>query len=75
MLCSNPGANSIELHLQKALFAAGAIDPRNMERLQKIAWMRCARTDKGVHAVGQIVSAKVNSSISLSFPVSDASSF
>ena len=57
---SNPGANTIELHLQQALFKAGAIDPRNMERLQKISWMRCARTDKGVHAVGQIVSAKVS---------------
>ena len=56
---SNPGANSIELNLQRALYKAGAIDPRNMERLQKIGWMRCARTDKGVHAIGQIVSAKV----------------
>lgn len=55
----NPGANTIEKHLQKALYRAGSIDPRNMERIQKIAWMRCARTDKGVHAIGQIVSVKL----------------
>jgi hypothetical protein len=40
-------------------FVQGAISDSNFGKLQKIAWTRCARTDKGVHAAGNVISAKV----------------
>jgi tRNA pseudouridine38-40 synthase len=50
---------TIELALEKALFAAGGILKSNFGQLTRIGWQRCARTDKGVHALGQVVSVKL----------------
>ncbi|PRW60709.1 tRNA pseudouridine synthase mitochondrial-like [Chlorella sorokiniana] len=57
----NPGAKSIEDELFRALHAAGAISDANADEhgYMKLHWMRAARTDKGVSAVGQVVSLKM----------------
>ncbi|KAG6435300.1 hypothetical protein SASPL_100170 [Salvia splendens] len=54
----NPGAKTIEGDFEEALFFAGAIpeDERGLHR--RFDWARSARTDKGVSAVGQVVSGK-----------------
>ncbi|KAG6432003.1 hypothetical protein SASPL_103575 [Salvia splendens] len=54
----NPGAKTIEGDFEDALFFAGAIpeDERGLHR--QFDWARSARTDKGVSAVGQVVSGK-----------------
>lgn len=52
----NPGALTIEGELEQALLKAGAM-PENFDgNPRKVDWMRAARTDKGVSAVGQVVS-------------------
>jgi tRNA pseudouridine38-40 synthase len=52
----NPGAVTIEGELEKALVKADAM-PLNFDgNPRKVDWMRAARTDKGVSAVGQVVS-------------------
>lgn len=50
----NPGARTIEGELEKALFRAGAIAEQDLGDMRKIDWMRAARTDKGVSALGQV---------------------
>ncbi|KAJ1341004.1 tRNA pseudouridine(38-40) synthase [Batrachochytrium salamandrivorans] len=55
----NPDVPSIELDLHKALAASGAVSADNAMDPGKCGFMRCARTDKGVHAAGQIVSLKM----------------
>lgn len=55
----NPGAITIEGELEQALFRADAIAQCNFSDLRKVDWMRAARTDKGVSAIGQIVSARL----------------
>ncbi|KAL4427693.1 hypothetical protein ABPG75_001782 [Micractinium tetrahymenae] len=57
----NPGARTIEDELFRALHQAGAISDANADEngFIKIHWMRAARTDKGVSAVGQVVSFKM----------------
>lgn len=45
--------------MEGAIFEAGGISAANHEWLQKVGWQRCARTDKGVHALGQILSLKL----------------
>ncbi|DBB17512.1 TPA: hypothetical protein ACH3X3_002579 [Trebouxia sp. C0006] len=55
----NPGYPSIEGELEKAICKAGGISEANAESFTKINWMRAARTDKGVSAVGQLVSLKM----------------
>eukprot|EP00249_Psilotum_nudum_P021332 c28072_g1_i3 orf=532-3054(-) len=52
----NPGAVTIEGDLEEALFKAGAISESHYGDYRKSDWMRAARTDKGVSAVGQVVS-------------------
>ncbi|KAJ7534206.1 hypothetical protein O6H91_13G083800 [Diphasiastrum complanatum] len=54
----NPGAVTIEGDLEEALFKAGAIAESNFGDPWKVEWMRAARTDKGVSAVGQVVSGR-----------------
>ena len=54
----NPGARTIEGELEKALFRAGAIAEGDLGDMWKIDWMRAARTDKGVSAMGQVRSAE-----------------
>lgn len=45
--------------LQEALDAAGCILPSNLGNLQKIGWSRSSRTDKGVHALANVVAMKL----------------
>jgi len=54
----NPGAKTIEGDLWKALVEAKAVSKDNAEDPKKISFVRAARTDKGVHAVGQVISGK-----------------
>ena len=55
----NAGLATIESELEAALHAAGAISDANAGSFSKIHWTRAARTDKGVSAVCQVVSAKL----------------
>lgn len=54
----NPGAKTIEDDLFRAIHQAGGISEANADEkgFQKIHWTRAARTDKGVSAIGQVVS-------------------
>lgn len=56
----NPQVASIELDLHKALAMAGAVSEDNQMDPKKNNFSRCARTDKGVHAGGNIVSLKMH---------------
>ncbi|KAI3661955.1 hypothetical protein MP638_005996 [Amoeboaphelidium occidentale] len=51
--------HTIEGELLKALTAAGVISEDNSSDLKKVGFNRCARTDKGVHALSQLVSFKM----------------
>ena len=55
----NPGAATIELDLLKALSVSGAVSSDNSMDPVKIGFSRSARTDKGVHASGQVVTFKM----------------
>ena len=55
----NPGFATIESELFQALAKTGLILESNMTLPQKIDWMRACRTDRGVHAAGQVVSMKM----------------
>ncbi|KAJ2850978.1 tRNA pseudouridine synthase 1 [Coemansia brasiliensis] len=55
----NPNAKTIEGELFKALCQAGAVSAENSTDQGKIQLQRAARTDKGVHAAGQVVSLKM----------------
>ncbi|KAI5283677.1 tRNA pseudouridine synthase 1 [Ascosphaera aggregata] len=50
---------TIESDLFTALVAAGAISKANAADPKKSSLVRCARTDKGVHAAGNVVSLKL----------------
>ncbi|KZM23870.1 uncharacterized protein EKO05_0011443 [Ascochyta rabiei] len=50
---------TIEGDLFKAFVAAGAISKANADDPKKSALVRCARTDKGVHAAGNVISLKL----------------
>lgn len=54
-----PAVETIEAALERALFEAGYIKESNFGDLDKIGWARCSRTDKGVHAARNVVSAKI----------------
>ncbi|XP_031484162.1 uncharacterized protein LOC116253478 [Nymphaea colorata] len=54
----NPGAKTIEGDLELALLKAGAIPEADYGDPRRVDWMRSARTDKGVSAVGQVVSGR-----------------
>ncbi|ERM96301.1 hypothetical protein AMTRI_Chr09g35040 [Amborella trichopoda] len=54
----NPGAKTIEGDLELALFRAGAIAESDFGDPRRVDWMRSARTDKGVSAIGQVVSGR-----------------
>lgn len=56
---NNPDVRTIEAEIFKALVAAGAISPENSNDLKKNGFMRAARTDKGVHAAGNVISCKL----------------
>jgi tRNA pseudouridine38-40 synthase len=55
-LQKNPGAKTIEDAVETALFHAGIIEASDYGTLSKVGWNRAARTDKGVHAAGQVIS-------------------
>ena len=55
----NPGVKTIEAELFSAICQAGFVHPSNASDPKKVAWMRACRTDKGVHAAGQVVSLKM----------------
>ncbi|KAL8789025.1 MAG: hypothetical protein Q9195_007045 [Heterodermia aff. obscurata] len=55
----NHNERTIEGDLFKALVGAGAISKANADDPKKSALNRCARTDKGVHAAGNIISMKL----------------
>lgn len=55
----NPPNKTIEEDLYKGFVSAGAISQDNASDLKKVAFMRAARTDKGVHAAGNVVSLKL----------------
>ncbi|KAJ2856582.1 tRNA pseudouridine synthase 1, partial [Coemansia asiatica] len=55
----NPNARTIEGELFKALVKAGAVSEENADDQSKVQFQRAARTDKGVHAAGQVVSLKM----------------
>jgi tRNA pseudouridine38-40 synthase len=55
----NPDVPSIELDLHKALAEAQCVSVDNQMNPVKCGFQRCARTDKGVHAAGQVVSLKL----------------
>lgn len=55
----NPPHKSIEGDLFEAFVKAGAISRANSNDPKKSSLVRCARTDKGVHASGNIISLKL----------------
>jgi len=56
----NPNCKSVESELEKALFIGGCFQEANYGRLQKLQWTRAARTDRGVHALGQCCSMRLH---------------
>ncbi|KAI3797305.1 hypothetical protein L1987_32561 [Smallanthus sonchifolius] len=54
----NPGAKTIEGDLEEALYFSGAIPENERGCPKHYDFARSARTDKGVSAVGQVVSGK-----------------
>lgn len=50
---------TIERDLFRAFVAAGAISKANADDPRKSTLVRCARTDKGVHAAGNVISLKL----------------
>ncbi|KAB8291701.1 hypothetical protein EYC80_006499 [Monilinia laxa] len=55
----NTQEKTIEGDMFKAFVAAGAISKANANDPKKSALVRCARTDKGVHAAGNVLSLKL----------------
>lgn len=56
---SNHKEKTIEGDLFSAFVAAGAISKANADDPRKSSLVRCARTDKGVHAAGNVLSLKM----------------
>ncbi len=52
----NPGAKTIEADLWQALVQTECVSTLNADDPRKVSFMRAARTDKGVHALGQVCS-------------------
>lgn len=55
----NATEKTIEGDLFSAFVAAGAISKANADDSKKSSLVRCARTDKGVHAAGNVISLKL----------------
>lgn len=55
----NPPNKTIEGDLFEAFIKAGAISKYNADDPKKVSFMRAARTDKGVHAAGNLISLKL----------------
>jgi tRNA pseudouridine38-40 synthase len=54
-----PDQRTIEGDLFQAFVGAGAISKSNADDPKKSSLVRCARTDKGVHAAGNVISLKL----------------
>ncbi|XP_004507720.1 uncharacterized protein [Cicer arietinum] len=54
----NPGAKTIEGEIEEALYVSGAVPEQDRGMSKRYDWARSARTDKGVSAVGQVVSGR-----------------
>ncbi|XP_075520591.1 uncharacterized protein LOC142553924 [Primulina tabacum] len=54
----NPGAKTIEGELEEALYHSGAVPQADRGLHKRYDFARSARTDKGVSAVGQVVSGR-----------------
>ncbi|GMH12410.1 hypothetical protein Nepgr_014251 [Nepenthes gracilis] len=54
----NPGAKTIEGDLEEALYLSGAVPEHDRGLPKRFDWARSARTDKGVSAVGQVISGR-----------------
>lgn len=60
--CQAPGdfpARTLEAELMRALYQAGGILPSNYLAEAKLGWRRMSRTDRGVSAMGNIITAKL----------------
>lgn len=55
----NTGVETISDVLESSLHRAGAISDENVGFLEKIKWQAAARTDRGVSAAGNLISAKL----------------
>eukprot|EP00762_Andalucia_godoyi_P008481 ANDGO_05776.mRNA.1 tRNA pseudouridine(27/28) synthase len=55
----NPGVHTVEEELLEAIGKADLVHPLNRNSHSKNGWERCGRTDKGVHALRQIVCCKL----------------
>ncbi|ODQ67208.1 pseudouridine synthase [Nadsonia fulvescens var. elongata DSM 6958] len=55
----NPPQKTIEGDLFEAFVKAGCVSKDNAVDQKKVSFMRAARTDKGVHAAGNVVSLKL----------------
>ncbi|KAF3454829.1 hypothetical protein FNV43_RR05277 [Rhamnella rubrinervis] len=51
--------STIEKELETAIYKAGGIRESNFGDLQKVAWARSSRTDKGVHSLATMISLKM----------------
>uniref|UniRef100_A0A7S4H854 Pseudouridine synthase I TruA alpha/beta domain-containing protein n=1 Tax=Guillardia theta TaxID=55529 RepID=A0A7S4H854_GUITH len=58
-LQKNPGQSTIEGELERALHDSKFISDLNFGHQKKVHWNRAARTDKGVHALGNVVGLKL----------------
>lgn len=54
-----PDQKTIEGDVFEAFVKAGAISKANADDPKKSSFVRCARTDKGVHAAGNVISLKL----------------
>ena len=55
----NEPHKTIEKEIWDSLILNGYVSKDNALDLKKVGWQRCARTDKGVHALGNLASFKI----------------
>lgn len=61
------GQRTVEGDVEKALYEAKMIDPRNYGDIKKIRWSRASRTDKKVHALLNYFAMKLHYDTKKSF--------
>ncbi len=54
-----PAKEGIDNYLEKAILLTGGMHKNNFGDASKIGWSRGSRTDKGVHALKNVVSLKL----------------
>jgi len=54
-----PDVETVESTLERAISSLGVVKETNIGDLKKSSWNRAARTDKGVHAFGQVISLRM----------------